>query len=80
MSGLVWSFLLGTWNRFYPYILLALSVIFIIIGARKSGERIGELRSEVKNANAIAKARKRMDRVPMPDRSDVSRKLRDGKF
>ena len=57
-----------------------LAILLFILGQRKAGERIGAAKVKLEQANAAAKATKKMDAVPRPDKPDVVVKLRDGKF
>lgn len=80
MTAILGAFFGNVWAKFGPYILIALAVLAVLVGARKSGERIGEMKVRLDNAKAVEKARKKMDAVPLPDRSDVVDKLRNNKF
>lgn len=57
-----------------------LAAVLFILGQRKAGERVGQMKEKLKNATAVEKAKERMEAVPRPDKPDVVTKLRDGKF
>ena len=62
----------------YGSILLA--VLLLLLGFRKSGEKVGAMKVKLEAAHAVAVARKKMDEIPRPTRADVAKRLRDGTF
>lgn len=57
-----------------------LAIVLFILGQRKAGERVGAMKIRLENANAVAKAKEKMDSVPRPDAADVVKRMRDKSF
>lgn len=66
----------------YALIVLAaiLSFLLLLFRARKQGERVGQIKEQLRSKVHAEKVKEEIDAVPRPERSDVVDKLRDGRF